>query len=384
VRGYIARKYVVLVLVLFIVPISTAQITLKLYEPDDVTPIDGIDIMVGSKMSLIVSSDANDYWSGGLFIRGQDRALATLYGRDSDPNIRDYTKSHYPAAGSMAKVTKWTDSYIWGFDLYGSDINATAGDWFVIDYEAVDFGDPNVEFYDYGDSWYEPNLILTFHHVPTRDFNDDEVVDISDCTILASYWLLDNCDEPDWCGGTDIDRDGIVDMVDFALFDKFWLWGLPPVEPNIVPDVIFSIVDANGLSEITIDANESITLYVNMTAVEYNSINIFGVEVNISDPNAGSIDNRAYDPNNPPGPGTARILAEPRTSFFDYWGPGRAQEEGIELSGVNFGAPISDGRIASFVFTCDGQGDVTLNLINWITSYTAKLESIVIHQNEPD
>jgi hypothetical protein len=36
---------------------------------------------------------------------------------------------------------------------------------------------------------------------------------------LASYWLEESCDHPDWCGGLDLDQDGALDFVDFALFD---------------------------------------------------------------------------------------------------------------------------------------------------------------------
>jgi hypothetical protein len=383
-KEVIVKKLLVLILALGVIPIATAQIALRVCEADGVTPFDGGDIMVGSKLTLIVSSDTGEYWSGGLFIAGQDRALATLSARDSDPNIRDYTDSHYEEAGDMAKVTAWKDSEIWGFDLYGSDINAVAGDWFIIDYEATGVGDPNVGFYDYSNSWNEPNLLLTFHHDPTRDFNRDEIVDISYYATLASCWLDENCSDPNWCGGADISRDSWVDMVDFALFEKYWLWGAPPgEEPNYPdepapadPNIIFSIVDANGLNEITMNVDETVTLYIDMLTLEAN-ITLFDLEVNISDPNLGSIDNTAYDS------GTARILAEPRNEGFDYWGPGIYQEEGIELFGTNIGTPMSDSHLASFIYTCDGQGDVTLDLIDWDSSGTAQLESILIHQVDP-
>ncbi len=377
------RKLLILTLVLGVVPIATAQIALRVCEADGVTPFDGHDIMVGSKLTLIVSSDTDDYWSGGLFIAGQDRALAILSGRDSDLNTRDCTQSHYEAAGNMAKVTAWKDSDIWGFDLYGSDINVIAGDWFIIDYEAISLGDPNVGFYDYSISWNDTTSLLTFHHVPTRDFNRDEIVDISDYVTLASCWLDENCSDPNWCGGTDISRDSWVDMVDFALFEKYWLWGAPPgEEPNYPdepadPNIIFSIVDTNGLDEITINVNDSITLYVDMVTTGEN-VHIFNVEADISDPNLGSIDNTEYDS------GTARILAEPRSEGLDYWGPGIYQEEGIELFGTSSGAPMSDGHMASFLYTCNGRGDVTLELINWDSSGTVGLESIIIHQTDPN
>jgi hypothetical protein len=381
----IVKKLLILILALGVVPIATAQIALRVCEADGVTPFDGGDIMVGYRLTLIVSSDTGDYWSGGLFIAGQDRALATLSARDSDPNIRDYTDSHYEEAGGMARVTAWKDSEIWGFDLYGSDINAVAGDWFIIDYKATGVGGPNIGFYDYSISWHEPILLVTFHHDPTRDFNRDEIVNTSDYATLAYYWLDENCSDPNWCEGADISRDSWVDMVDFALFEKYWLWGAPPgEEPNYLdnpeepaePNIIFSIVDASGLDEITINVNDSITLYVDMTTTN-TDVYGFNIEVNISEPNLGFIDNTAYDS------GTARILAEPRNEEFDYWGPGIYQEEGIELFGASLGTPMSDGHMASFVYTCNGQGDVTLDLIDWDSSGTAQLEGILIHQVDP-
>ncbi|MHC4388022.1 MAG: S8 family serine peptidase [Planctomycetota bacterium] len=37
--------------------------------------------------------------------------------------------------------------------------------------------------------------------------------------VFASYWLEQECDRPDWCGGADLDQDSVVSFVDFALFD---------------------------------------------------------------------------------------------------------------------------------------------------------------------
>ena len=36
---------------------------------------------------------------------------------------------------------------------------------------------------------------------------------------LASRWLEGGCGSPDWCGGLDLDRDSMVNFVDFAMFD---------------------------------------------------------------------------------------------------------------------------------------------------------------------
>ncbi len=374
------KNMIVFLLVLInLLSAAKAATSVNIYEADGITPFNGRDIMVGTELTIVVSSDSSDYWSGGLFITGQNRALAALSARDLDPNTRDWTGSHYEDAGEYAKVTAWTDSEIWGFDLYGSDSNSVPGRWFIIDYKAIGEGDPNIWVYDYSYSFDDPNSLIFFSHVPSRDFNDDDVVNIADYAVLASYLLVQNCNEPNWCDNTDINTDGYVDFDDLALFADYWLWGVPqtPVIPVIVedPNVTFSIVDADGLNEITMYVGESITLYIDM-ATEGVDVYGFDLEVNISDPNLGSIDNRASPL------GTARILASPRTSSWDDWGPGTEQEEGIQLFGASFGSAISDGYLASFVFTCDGPGDVTLKLLNWMSTY-ARLEDMTIHQIDP-
>ena len=388
------KRLVTLILILGVVPIAAGQVTLKVYEADEVTLFDSNEaIMVGTKLTLIVSSDSNDYWSGGLFILGQDRALGTLTGRGCDPNTRDCTNSHYEDAGDLAIVTAWNDSSICGFDLYtfypvdgNSEDNSTImGDWFIIDYYADEVGECNVGFYDYSVSWDDPNYYITFSHIPTRDLNSDEIVNFGDFAIFSSRWNATDCNDPNWCDGADLDRDGYVDHNDLELFVEYWLWptsGNDSNEPNgpYYPEntnVVYRIVDANGLSEITIDVNDSITLYVDM---ETNDVNVydFDVEVVISDTNLGFIDNTEH-PN-----GTAQILASPREPLWDYWGPGINQEEGIRLSGTGvLSAAMSDGHLASFIFTCKGEGDVTLELINGMSPFP-KLEDIIIHQIDPN
>ncbi|GAG20665.1 unnamed protein product, partial [marine sediment metagenome] len=193
--------------------------------------------------------------------------------------------------------------------------------------------------------------------------------------LFSSNWLVSNCNDPNWCDHTDIDTDGDVDVYDLTAFVDYWLWDVSyvrppriPEDPNIIycqkdPNIIYSIVDANGLSDITMDVNDVVTLYIDMQTFG-RDMQIFSIEVHISDPNLGSIDNTAYDPNDPPGTGTARILAQPRSSGLDYWGHGELQQEGIELFGVSLSGSISDGDLASFVYTCGSDSQVTLEIVN--------------------
>ena len=225
--GKILTLIIVVGVVIMMTSLVSADITVEVYEADGNTPFDDRDIMVGEKLTIVINSDVNDYWSGGLFISGNHRSLATLSGRDNDPNTRDYELSHYEAAGELAKVTGWQDSSIWGFDLYTSDINDvnfTANDWFIIDYEADAVGDCNVGFYDYNISWSDPNYDLYFTHIPTRDLDPDGSVDFNDFAVLASEWFEDDCNVPNWCKGSDLDLDGDVDVNDLGLFTAYWLW----------------------------------------------------------------------------------------------------------------------------------------------------------------
>ena len=318
-----------------------------------------------------------------MFIAGDNRALATLSARGFDPNTCDWAQSHCQEAGDRAKVTSWNDSEIWGFDLYASDSNSVPGDWFIIDYKAIGEGDPNIWVYDYSYSFEDPNSFISFSHAPSRDFTDDGAVNLADHAVLSSYWLVDGCNEPNWCDGSDINRDGYVGFDDLALFADYWLGGRPdtPVIPQD-PNITFRIADEYGQSEINMDVGQSITLYIEMVT-EGVDVNVFHLEADISDPNLGYIDNTPYDTNNPPGPGTARILASPRDPFFDYWAPGEMQSEGIQLRGASLNSGMSDGHLASFVYTCNRPGDVTLEVLNLRASDVAWLEGIIIHQIDP-
>jgi hypothetical protein len=57
-----------------------------------------------------------------------------------------------------------------------------------------------------------------------QDFCGTDTVKIVNNTlqqiaILASCWLAEGCNSPDWCDGVDLDQDGAVNLADFALFE---------------------------------------------------------------------------------------------------------------------------------------------------------------------
>lgn len=367
--------------------VGTAQMTLQVCDPYTLEPLDLDEMMVGTQVSLVVSSDANSIWSGGLYLRNENRTLGSLSGRVRDPNSRDWLGSHLPAAGPAAKVKQWKDSYIAGFDLYTDELIPHPGPWFVIDYTATALGDCTIEFYDYRYSWTEcdPNLTLTLHQTPTRDFNQDQRVNLTDLALFTRHWQHTGCNAPALCIGADMDLDGTVGLTDLLAFSDFWLWGNPgwqPFGPRMDPRITYQVVDGAGNSSVSLAVGETATFYIYKTTLDV-PVHLIDMEVMISDPNLGWIDNTAYDPNNPEASGTAAILAEPRYAMFDYWGPGYTQPEGVTFMMLGLFDPLSDGPAASFQYTAVAPGQVTLHLQNHLNECTILLP-LEIEQSDPE
>jgi len=219
---------------LYMVSVATGEVSTRvcvadgngLFLPVDfnLPVIEYPEIMAGTRLTIFVDSNFAAQWDGGLFIKDPNREYGVLSGRDYNEVTGDWEGSHLEAAGVGACVYDWEDDTKSGFDLYGHR-TAVAGDWFVIDYTATNVGDCVVEFYDYGGpgGMDFPERCLSFHHVPTRDFDNDTKVNFVDFAVFASHWFEIGCIEPDWCEGTDLDRDKDVDAHDIALFADYWL-----------------------------------------------------------------------------------------------------------------------------------------------------------------
>jgi hypothetical protein len=220
-------------LLLGISSIGTAEVSTSVYLADGNTPLELTDpnipfvyrdIMVDTKLTIIVASDIAGSWNGGIYIEGMDRNHGVLSARDYNDITRDWEGSRSEAAGQRARVRKVEDSSSSGFEL-NSHHSAMAGDWFIIDYTATNVGGCRVAFYDYGtpDGFFVPVYELLFFHVPTRDFDQNTTVGFSDFAIFALYWGATDCAEPGQCEGTDLDADGDVDAIDLTLFADYWL-----------------------------------------------------------------------------------------------------------------------------------------------------------------
>lgn len=225
------KKLITVVILLAFSSIAVGEVSTRVCLADANTPLELADpnvlfvyrdIMVGTKLTIIVDSNIAGSWSGGLYIAGSDRVYGDLSARDYNDITLDWEGSRFEAAGDEALIQDVQDVVNSGFELY-SDPNAVAGDWFVLDYIAINIGVCKVDFYDYSISWDDPNYSHEFSHVRTRDFNQDTKVDFADFALLSLYWLEIGCTEPNWCAGTDLNIDGIVNNDDLMLFADYWL-----------------------------------------------------------------------------------------------------------------------------------------------------------------
>lgn len=216
------KRLILLVLFLGMASVASGEVSTRVCLADGNTPFPPIDpnfphvypdIMVGTKLTIIIDSNVAEDWSGGLFIPDEDKDYGILWGAIC-----------LPAAGDGADALPWDDEYIHGFDLYTGFSGIQAGDWFVIDYLATSIGDCNVGFYDYGGpgGMDYPEYDLVFSHV-IPDIIKDGKIDFADFALFASYWQVTDCQDWNLCEGADLDTDGDVDYNDLRLFVGCWL-----------------------------------------------------------------------------------------------------------------------------------------------------------------
>lgn len=193
------------------------------------------DIMVGTKLTIIVGSDSGDSWSGKLQVTGPDVGYGVLSARDYDADVPFAEGSILEAAGERAVARQYENWFNAGVSM-SNGLGAMPGDWFIVDYTATAVGSRTVGFYE--NRWVAgknnspfnppaPIVVeiseLVFFHVRSRDFNKDTKVDFADFAIFSAYRGVADCTWPNWCEGTDLDTDGDVDIDDLMLFADYWL-----------------------------------------------------------------------------------------------------------------------------------------------------------------
>jgi hypothetical protein len=180
------------------------------------------DIMVGTKLTVIVSSDRRTGW-GKISTFWEDWAKGHLTARDYNDVSNTWDGSCLPAAGRHADVTYTTDNVIRVYNFYCGASLVSEGKWFIFDYLAIAPGACTITVTQLSP---KPVLVtdLTLRHVPSRDFNGDTVVNLKDFALFANLWRtsvaadLTATDAP-----FDLDADHYVGPSDLTPFARFWL-----------------------------------------------------------------------------------------------------------------------------------------------------------------
>ncbi len=245
---------------------SWAGVSLQVYRADEQTPLaladpnePGIyeDIMVGTHLIFVIGSDTPvDWWSGGLWLSWDDWAVGKIAGRVYNPETGNYDGSILPA--DVEAYVNQTE------DLQGTTLSLSimdplwepiAGEWFVLDYHAREVGPCIVGLYSSepaidthgdldpvppGDAPYDSFWIqgLTFHHVPSRDYDGNMVVNFADFALWAEQWQQTmTAGDPNAIPPGDLNDDAFVDTADLTLFCEYWLERTDiaaPADPNRV------------------------------------------------------------------------------------------------------------------------------------------------------
>lgn len=124
------------------------------------------------------------------------------------------------------------------------------------------------------------------------DLNHDGFVDALDFALLVFEWLQSDCQYPQWCEGTDFNHDGYVNEIDFARFARFWHQGIPPCEStDPSPADGMSHVEPNAvLSWVPRDYTTLHEVYFGKDCNEVRDANTFSIVF------VGSQDVNSWDP----------------------------------------------------------------------------------------
>jgi hypothetical protein len=82
-----------------------------------------------------------------------------------------------------------------------------------------DVNDANVS-----DTSYGTFTIYKCQKFMEADLNGDCYTNFTDFTILAGRWLADDCGEPNWCSGADLNADGDVNEIDLSQLTEEWVY----------------------------------------------------------------------------------------------------------------------------------------------------------------
>ncbi len=214
--------------------LTYSQVSTKLFYSDGETALKYSDIMVGTQLKFLIFSTQSfsDHYYGSLVLQDSNTTQAILsadyYNRPSS--------SILPAAGDFASIEYEAESnwYELGFSVEGVQFIAAkdpittgpdAGDWFLVDYNAIDLGSCTVNLYQTNPPYGTPTFLesIVLNHVKTRDISENNVVGFDDFVVLAKYWLVTDCESDENCHMVDFDDSNSIDIIDLVEFTDYWL-----------------------------------------------------------------------------------------------------------------------------------------------------------------
>lgn len=214
-----------LFLCIFLVLISSyafAEVAAKLYYADGNTPLEYSDIMVGTQLKILIySTESTDFFYGAIVLEDANIPKALLNAEEGYGTL-----SILPAAGDFASIFSlqgtFNNKIVEGYNTY-IDSEDFMGDWFIVDYNAIELGDCSIAFYE--DAPWGTTLLQTIqlNHVKTRDIDDNYSVGFGDFAYLAEYWQAADCGIDPNCHRVDFDDSNSIDLIDLVKFADYWL-----------------------------------------------------------------------------------------------------------------------------------------------------------------
>ena len=108
------KKITILLLFFCMTSPTWGAVSTRVCEADGNTPFDGRDIMVGTRLTIIVRSDVGEPWGTMVAVCYWRNNIGIMeFCRPEDHRLmQDWTGSHFPAAGNKAVVWDWEESGI--------------------------------------------------------------------------------------------------------------------------------------------------------------------------------------------------------------------------------------------------------------------------------
>jgi len=248
--------------ILTLITYCSAEVWTTAYYADGITPVllrdpnipnIYVDVMVGTHLSMVVSSDANTIaWNGHLTIEAPDAGKGQLRPCGFDEFTYSYTESCsiLPAAQSVSGMGRpprigFMDSPVGDHFIYMQGAHEpNTGEWFAVDYHAFGLGECRVLFTEFpaivspvereNPTDIEPVFSLvnvsTFTHAQTRDFDDNAVVDFKDFASMAQHLQDSESSHPnmpidpnDFAAEYDFNHNKSIDVTDLSMFMDYWL-----------------------------------------------------------------------------------------------------------------------------------------------------------------